>query len=446
MRVQKNLSLATVCVWSALVWACGSDGDLGAIDAGKGAEADASSVEPIGGDVFNEEKIRVFSLTLPEADWDLLQANARDEQYVSASLHYDGEELDQVGLRFKGSIGSLALCFEGDTLICDKLSMKIKFSEYVKGQRLHGLKRINLHAMMGDPTKMHDAIGYKLFRDLGVKAPRLAYARVVVNGESLGLFSAVEAIDGRFARANFEDGGQGNVYKEVWPQHLAEAPYLGALKTNKTNGSAEKMLRFAQELNTAGDADFVRVFSAWVDVEPFIQHMAVSRLIDHWDGIVGWYCNGGGDACANHNYYWYESSTEDKVWLIPWDLDHTFEEPSPIRTFFGMPDWDAVNPDCTPISIFLGFMGRAPSCDPLLDRIARLYRDEYLAASQSLIDGAFSETAMNQRIDELAALIASEIAADTVSTQTSSAWQAEVASLKNVVSAKRAYIEAKLGN
>ena len=24
---------------------------------------------------------------------------------------------------------------------------------------------------------------------------------------------------------------------------------------------------------------------------------------------------------ANHNYFWYESEHEDRVWLIPWDLD-----------------------------------------------------------------------------------------------------------------------------
>ena len=181
---------------------------------------------------------------------------------------------------------------------------------------------------------------------------------------------------------------------------------------------------------------------SWTDVDMLMRYMAVDRLIDHWDGIVAWYCNGGG--CNNHNFYWYESTVEDRVWLVPWDLDHTFEEPSPIRTNFGMPDWDAAVSDCTPITIFFGITGRPPSCDPLIDRIARIFWTEYVAATNTLLDGAFSQQAMSDRIDQLAALIEAEVDADTLSTQTTQEWRAAVQSLKNSVDAKRSYIEGKL--
>ena len=41
---------------------------------------------------------------------------------------------------------------------------------------------------------------------MGVAAPRSTHARVVVNGEFVGLFVTTENIDGRFTRANFNDG------------------------------------------------------------------------------------------------------------------------------------------------------------------------------------------------------------------------------------------------
>lgn len=420
---------------------CGSsDASSAATDAG----GNPDSGIPANADfVFDESQIRTFNLVLPAADWQSLQENAKDEQYVSASLEYQGQTIENIGMRFKGSIGSLFICFIGNVQICDKLGIKLKFNEYVPGQRFYGLKRLNLHAMESDPSKMHDALGYKLFRDQGVYAPRLAYARLTVNGESQGLYIAVEAIDGRFTRARFPDGGEGNLYKEVWPTHMTEAPYLAALKTNRDESpSADKMLRFAQALSAAGDVDFVSTLRAWTDVDMLMKYMAVDRLIDHWDGIVGWYCPGGN--CYNHNFYWYESSTEDKVWLVPWDLDHTFEEPSPIRSNYGMPDWDATNADCDPRPVIAGINGRAPSCDPLIGRMATQLWDEYKVATNALLAGDFAAAAMDTRIDSLAALIAAEVEADTVSTQSKAEWEAAVEELKASVAAKRAYIQGKL--
>jgi spore coat protein H len=438
--------LAALVVASA-VWGCGGGSSSGDGDGGA-ATTDAAPGQDGGGSpgadfVFDESQIRTYELTLPDADWDELNANAVAEQYVSATLTYEGETMENIGMRFKGSFGSLYFCFQGDTRVCDKLNLKLKFNEYVPGQRFYGLKRINLHAMEAEPSKMHDAIGYKLFRDQGVYAPRMAYARILVNGENLGLYAAIEAVDGQFTRANFTDGGEGNLYKEIWPVHATEAPYINALETNEDeNPSADKMLRFASDLAAAGDDGFVATLSAWTDIEKFVDYMAVARLIDHWDGIVGFYCLGG--PCTNHNYYWYESRTEDKIWLVPWDLDHTFENPSPIRTNFGMPDWDDTEANCDPIPIFAGITGQPPSCDPIIGRTARFLFNEYAAASTELLNGAFSQAAMDARIDALAALIEDEVEADTLSTQTVQEWRTAVTQLKATVAAKRQHVLDKL--
>ena len=33
----------------------------------------------------------------------------------------------------------------------------------------------------------------------------------------------------------------------------------------------------------------------------------------------------GGNTYENHNYFWYEFPNENKLQLIPWDLDNAFE-------------------------------------------------------------------------------------------------------------------------
>lgn len=421
-----------------LVMACGggTGGDpdaAGGADAGPGAEL-----------VFDESVVRTYELIVAPADWQWLNDNATLEQYVPATLRFEGAEYPGIGLRYKGGYGNLTLCVDGQgNQTCDKLSMKLDFAEYDPAGRFHGLKKINLHSMVRDPTKLHDALGYAVFRAAGVHTARTAHARVIVNGELLGLFAVVEQIDGRFTTDRFGaiDGGDGNLYKEVWPVHTAQQPYLDALQTNEDQApSADKMVRFATALAGASDAGFEAALGAWVDLDYWARYLAADRLIENWDGIVAWYCAG---TCFNHNYYWYESATADRVWPIPWDLDNAMEYPGLIRTQFGMPDWDEVPPaSCDPIQVFLGIQGKPPACDKLIGKSAELLWDRYAAASQELLDGPFSEATLMARIDFLAGVIADAVAEDP--DLDLAAWQTAVDALRADVIGLRGYISAKL--
>lgn len=426
----------------AILCGCGGDDDSSsATDGGDGADSGPHGTDPAV--IFDEATIRTYELEVADGDWQWLNDNATLEQYVPATLHFEGETYPEIGVRYKGGYGSLLTCFDSQgNRTCDKLSIKLAFDEYDPEGRFYSLKKLNFHSMEADPSHMHDSIVYKLFRDQDVPAPRTAYARLLVNGELLGLFVLVEQIDGRFTRARFPDGGEGNLYKEVWPQHTTEQPYLDALETNEDEQpSADKMVRFAQALAAAGEEGFAEVIGQWMDPDQLMRYMAVARLADHWDDIVGWYCVGG--QCFNHNFYWYESTSEDRLWLIAWDVDHTFEEPSPVRTYFAMPDWDELDADCTPKPIFLGIDGRAPACDPFIRGMATQLWDGYVAASQALLDGDFAVAAMNARIDQLQDLIDQAVTEDPNGPSVSE-WEASVEDLRQIVVAKRAWVEGKL--
>jgi hypothetical protein len=61
-------------------------------------------------ELFDATTVPVFDLYLPEADWPALQVDAHAEAYVPAQGCYVGRALGTVGLRFKGSYGSLYQC------------------------------------------------------------------------------------------------------------------------------------------------------------------------------------------------------------------------------------------------------------------------------------------------------------------------------------------------
>ncbi len=430
----RNL-LATTALAMALGFLTACDG---------GAQAD-SVVGDAAGYVFDETAIRTYELVVDESDWQWLNDNPLEEEYVPATLLFEGEEYPQVAVRYKGFFDGLISCFLQGTRSCKKLSIKLKFSEYNDGARFYGLKRLNFQSMERDPSNIRDILGYVLFREAGVPAPRATYAKLVVNGEPLGLFALVEQIDGIFARSRFndEDGGRGNLYKEVWPIHLTPEPYLAALRTNREQEpSVDKMIRFAQALDGATDETFLSVLESWTDIDMLMRYLAVDRLIDNWDGFTRWLCVR--ELCANHNYYWYEDAVRDRVWLIPWDLNHTLEAPNPIRSPSGMPDWDVTPGSCEPIAIMLGIPDRPPACDEFTRRLSTVTWDLYAEATRDLLDGPFQVDALHERIDGLADHIA-EAVADDPNGPTVEQWEAAVQKLKDDVVTIRSYVEAKVG-
>ncbi|HET9957879.1 MAG TPA: CotH kinase family protein, partial [Polyangiaceae bacterium] len=202
-------------------------------------------VKPLPGDVvFEEGRVLEFRMSLSDADWLHLEEHGDDEEYLPASATIRGDgfaetKFTRVGLRHKGAY-SLERCFDNpdgvreDSAECRKLSYKIKFDEYVSESRLDGLKRINLHASATDPTKLRELLAYDTYRSFGVDAPRARPAKLYINDQFQGLFIAVEEIDGRYTKAHYPEGPDGNVYKEIWPHpDQTKESYQAALETNE---------------------------------------------------------------------------------------------------------------------------------------------------------------------------------------------------------------------
>ena len=197
--------------------------------------------------IFDQNTLHTFELTLSEEDLALIDKQPGKEEYVEGSMTFEGEEIGPVGIRYKGSVGAWVGCVSGDFFeaegekTCTKLSMKVKINWEDTDDTFYGLKKLQFHSQNLDPTKMHERLGYWLFREMGVPAPRSVHARLFINGEYNGIFALTEQIDGRFTRENFEDG-TGNLYKEIWPirsngDPRSDGEYAYALKTNEHNNT-----------------------------------------------------------------------------------------------------------------------------------------------------------------------------------------------------------------
>ena len=87
-------------------------------------------------ELFGIDHVPQFEFTLPAADWADLKAHATDEQYVRAEAKFEGMPAGTIGLRFKGSYGTLPNCFDSTgKLTCAKLSFKVSFEEFAAPMR-----------------------------------------------------------------------------------------------------------------------------------------------------------------------------------------------------------------------------------------------------------------------------------------------------------------------
>jgi hypothetical protein len=348
--------------------------------------------------LFAQATVQTYEISVEPDALASIDAMPSAEAYVPAQVTIDGERVD-VGLRYKGSAGAfIAPCTASTTPgrsrgpKVGKCSMKLAFDYANEDTRFRGLKKLNLHSMGRDLSYMRERLGYAMYREMGVASPRTAYVRVMINGQLEGLFLAVEEIDGRFTRSRFGEGGEGNLYKEVWPLYDNPQVYRTALEANKGDTTdVSKMLAFASALKndppTALD---------WVDRDYTLRYIAVDRLLLNDDGAFHFYCGRSGNnpgPYANHNYYWYEAEQAGRLWLVPWDLDVSLGNEA--RTFIDV-EWSAAASCMCHVAI--GYQQRAPSCDPLVAEFAT-WRDDYEAAVDRLLEGPFASDAIDAKLE-----------------------------------------------
>lgn len=382
-------------------------------------------------ELFGIDHVPQFEFTLPDDQWRWLQANAAKEQYVQAQAQYEGQSAGPIGLRFKGSVGTLANCFDKNgKLICAKLSFNLNFDKYDNKNRFFGLKRLNLHSMVNDPTKLHERIAYDLFYLSGIKAPRSSWANVKVNGQSYGLYSMVEEVDDQFTADRWPGNGNGNLYKEVWPKTIEPTYYDRGIKTNKDTVKHDAIIAFANDLTKAKAPDLNVALKKWMDPSYLDRYMAVDDAIVNCDGITAMYtADETGLPWNNHNYYFYQEQNRPYFWLIPWDMDGTL---MPCTSYAAVPHWNAPPVHCGRNYPVWGHAWvKEPGCDRLFQAIAT-DRKGYQAAVNRLLAGPFDEQTILYKIDQWSRFIHdSEVADPTIEGE--EAWISAINDLKSTL-------------
>jgi hypothetical protein len=367
-----------------------------------------------------EDRLYDIVLTVAPADWDRLNKNAEAYDtngiYIPAGVKIDGVDLGMIGIRYKGAYGTFRLCLQGYTGTVggvvpatpigggctNQLPIKLAFDEIDVNKRWNGLKKVNLHSLITDASKIREKLSFQLFRGMNIPTARSTHAKVTitVGAQSVVLFYAMtENIgDGRFIADHWPGDKEGNLYKQLWPRYLSATTWQNRLETNKDAMPApthDKAIAFSTEIlnNKTNSEAILGIVQKWMDVKWMARYMAVDTVISNVDGVTKFWCRGAMpgvpiptlpmNSCGNNNFYLYQTKS-DKFLLIPWDLDNSwYVQPAN----YEIPMWDDKPSltDCTKAYAWHGSDHLSPACDPILRSLnLAAPRAEYIQAIRDM--------------------------------------------------------------
>lgn len=360
-------------------------------------------------------KLPVYELRIAPNDLRTVQYQPFGNSTVPATFMAEGKTY-QVKIRARGSWSRS----------WPKKSLKIQFDHQNPFQDHNSL---NLNSCWRDPAFVREALAYQVYANCGVIASHAQMVRLQVNGHFYGLYVQVEQPDKQFLLEHNLKGGE--LYKAISRSRDAderalpeEASYQGAYsKETKKTGGYHELVAFCQEL--AHTQDTLAFFNQHVDLENYINYLAATVLIQHWDGF-------------NKNHYLVQERDNAGKWLVvPWDLDRTFGDHWQMRF------------DEARLPVLLGTRGSpgVTGWNRIEDRFFSepTLRARFLDRLANLLEKEFTKEKLFPILDQLETQIAPEATLDR------SRWPSPagdfhegIAGVKSFIVERRAYLQEQV--
>ncbi len=261
--------------------------------------------------------LRTFFLTFEDDDWEAELEEFHDTDVeLPAQLMVDGRTYTGVGVHFRG-MSSYGMVPAGH-----KRSLNVSLDFVDPEQRLQGYKTLNLLNSHEDPTFMHTVLYFDIARHY-IPAPQANYARVVVNGESWGLYVNAQQFDKKFVEEN--GGGKGARWKvrgspggggglEYLGENVADYKRRYEIKSKDNDADWKAFIALCKTLNETPPDRLAEATRPLLDVDGALWFLALDNALINCDG------------------YWIRASdytiyrdAKSKFHIVPHDANETFQ-------------------------------------------------------------------------------------------------------------------------
>jgi hypothetical protein len=343
-----------------------------------------------GADLFADRALRLVRLEISESGLGALRRQPRTN--VPATVRIGPEVFADARVHLKGSAGSFRP-------VDDKPSLTLKFQ---RERRWHGLRKVHLNNSVEDASYLREFLGSELFRAAGVPAPRVAHARVELNGRALGLYTVKEGFTEDFLAGWFTLPA-GHMY-DTDLGHDVDARLRRRLTKEGPDDQADRLALAAAAAEVDLSQRWQRLAQT-LDIDRFLSFMAMEVMLGHRDG----YC------LARNNFRLYHDCDAGKLVFLPHGMD----------TILGQADlpWQPRMAGIVARSILETSEGR------------QLYRARFSA----LLDRVFQAPALVGRADDLVARLSPFLSVSEVDALTR-----EAAGLKQRIVRRAAELQSQL--
>ncbi len=374
-------------------------------------ETHSKDADPNFTEVFNDMAVKRLDIKLSDTNWKSMLANmtslygtfgtraggngltdAADPIMVAADVFYNGKQWYKVGVRFKGN-SSLQSTWQSGNM---KLSFKLDFDEYeddypqIKNQRFYGFKKISLKNNYDDASFLREKVAGDLFRNSGMAASHTAFYTIYVDYGSgpqyFGLYTLTEEVDDTVIDTQFTSD-KGNLYKpEDYGSSFKNGTFNEAGFEKKTNEDEadwtdiKSLFTALHATNrTTSPATWRTELEKVLDVETFLNYLAVNTVIQNWDTY----------GRMEHNYYLYNNPANSKLTWIPWDNN------------------EALQTGKQGGSLNLNFSNLSSGSWPLIEYLYAdaVYKAKYNTYVQNVVNGAFKTADIQSLYTTYATLI-----------------------------------------
>ena len=380
--------------------------------------------------LFDPDSIINVNITISSENRTWMNANSQKEEYVSGDIEVGGYAVSNIGIRPKGNSTLKAIA----SSTSNRYSFKVKFNEYVKGQKLLGMKKLILNSCYQDKTFIKEYMSYYLMKELGIPTPAFTFCRLYFNGEYWGLYFMLEDVGESFVERYYGSNIQYAVYKPEPEGNFNSTSTGGALVYNGNAANYYKTI-FDNTVCTSADDDtywenvieMTRVLNSGQNMDSILNTDEIIRYIAAQDYMVNLDSYLGQ---MYHNYYLIEINGIFQI--IPWDYN---------LSFAGFSVQSASNAVNFPID--KPYTGNSAADFPLISKILTgTNLEKYHGYLQFLADYSTANFAVVT--DKVIALIDSHINTDPTKFYTYAEFTQGVSTLKQFVSDRNKSIYAQL--
>ena len=268
--------------------------------------------------LYEPTVLRTLFLDFESGEWEAeLDDFKNTDVDVPAKLTVDGKTYPNVGVHFRGA-SSLGMVPAGY-----KRSLNVSLDHMDPKQRLGGYKTLNLLNSNGDPTFLRAALYSHIVRQY-TPAPKVNLVKVVINGESWGVYANQQQFDKHFVD-DFYGGAKGVRWKVPGsPGGRGSLAYIGdnvedykrvyQMKSDDGEKAWRDLINLCRTLDQTPPEQLEKALEPILDVDGALWFLALENALMNSDGY--W------TRTSDYNIF---RDDKGKFHIIPHDMNETFQ-------------------------------------------------------------------------------------------------------------------------